>query len=189
MSIPPVERSISVDWDPSTAFRRFVLNFGKWWPWRTHSVGGERVKTIVFEPAVGGRIFEEHIDGRRFQWGQVLEWDPPSRVKFTFHAGRAPETAQEVEVRFIPEKQGTRVELVASNWEKWGPKATRARRGYDLGWAYILNLWAGRRTLRMRVVDGLMGIAKIVSWLRGGTAGEIARAGGEITSASRPSMR
>ncbi len=179
-TIPPVERSVRVEWGPDAAFRRFALDFSTWWPWRTHSVGAERVKRIVLEPHAGGRIFEEHVDGRRFQWGQILEWDPPKRLKFTFHAGRAPETAQEVEVRFVPDGTGTRVELVATKWENWGPGAPRARRGYNLGWQYVLNLWAGQRTSRMLVADTIMVVARAVSWLRGGTAGEIARAGGEI---------
>jgi hypothetical protein len=146
-------------------------------------VGAERVKRVVLEPTVGGRIFEEHGDGRRFQWGEILEWDPPKRLKFTFHAGRSPESAQEVEIRFVPVGSDTRVELVATKWERWGPGAARARRGYGLGWSYILNLWAGRRTARMLVAQAIMGVAEIVSWFRGGTAGEISRAGGEIASA------
>ena len=82
---------------------------------------------MVFEPQVGGRIFEEHVDGRRFQWGRVLEWEPPRRVKFTFHPSRDPATAQDVEVRFVPDGGGTRLELVTTKWENWGPKAARAR--------------------------------------------------------------
>ena len=183
MTLPPIERSIIVGWDQQAAFRRFALEFSDWWPWRTHSVGAERVKGVVLEPFVGGRIFEEHDDGRRFQWGEILDWDPPKRLKFTFHAGRSPQSAQEVEIRFVPLGRSTRVELVATKWEQWGPGAARARRGYNLGWSYILNLWAGRRTARMLVVDAMMGAARLVSWLRGGTAGEISRAGGEIAPA------
>jgi hypothetical protein len=76
--------------------------------------------------------------------------------------------------------------LVATKWENFGTKAARARRGYDIGWAYILNVWVGRRTPRMRLMDVVIGVAKVVSWLRGGTEGEIARAGGEIFEASQP---
>ena len=76
-TLPPVERSVSVSWDQEAAFRRFTVEFSSWWPWRTHSIGGRRVKRVVFEPQVGGRIFEEHVDGRRFQWGRVLEGERP----------------------------------------------------------------------------------------------------------------
>jgi hypothetical protein len=82
----------------------------------------------------------------------------------------------------VPNESGTRVELVATHWENWRPvrQAHRARRGYSMGWAHLLNLWAGRRTPGMRVADAMIVIAKAISWMRGGVAGEIARAGGEI---------
>jgi hypothetical protein len=182
-TLPPVERSVSVSWNQESAFRRFTLEFADWWPWQTHSIGGKRVKRVVFEPEVGGKIYEEHVDGRRFQWGRVLEWEPPRRVKFTFHPARDPATAQDVEVRFLPEGSGTRLELVASKWENWGAKAHRARRGYHAGWGYVLNVWAGRRTPSMMLLRGVAELARVVEWLRGGTAAAIARAGGEIPHA------
>lgn len=180
--IAPVERSLSVSWNQEEAFRRFALEFGTWWPSSSHSVGGPQVRRVVLEPQVGGLIYEEHKDGRRFQWGTVLVWEPPRRLAFTFHPARSRETAQHVEVRFTPNEGGTRVDLIATQWENWRPlrQAHRARRGYSMGWAYLLNGWAGRRTPGMRVADAMIVIAKAISWLRGGTAGEIARAGGEI---------
>jgi hypothetical protein len=182
-ALAPIVRSVLVSWSQEAAFRRFTDEFASWWPWRTHSIGGELVERVVFETRVGGRIFEEHVDGRRFQWGAVLEWDPPRKVKFTFHPSRDPESAQDVEVRFIPESGGTRLELTATKWENWGKGAGRARKGYHAGWGYVLNVWAGRRTNAMRMMDALAGVMRLVEKLRGGTAGSIARAGGEIPHA------
>ena len=179
-SLPPIVRTISVSWAPAAAFERFTADFGSWWPVRTHSIGGERVERLVFECRAGGRIFEQHVGGRRFAWGAVREWDPPRRVVFTWHPAREPASAQEVEVRFHPEASGTRVELVSSCWENWGRGARRARRGYDLGWGYVLNVWAGRRTAGMRVLDGIGGALGLVQRLRGGSAAAIEKAGGEI---------
>lgn len=188
-SLPPIERSISVPWNQEAAFERFTTQFGSWWPVRTHSVGGDRVSRVVFETELGGLIYEEHKDGRRFQWGQVLEWDPPRRVRFTWHPSRDAGTAQEVEIAFTPEADGgTRVTLISSHWERWGKNAHRARRGYELGWRYILNVWAGRRTVSMGFVDLLMAVLNLAQKLRGGVDAEIARAGGEMDSerVSRP---
>jgi len=181
--LPPIERSVTVSWPQAEAFRRFVHDFAGWWPRRTHSIGAERVTRIVFEPVPGGRIFEEHCDGRRFQWGQVLEIEEPRRLKFSFHPSREPATAQIVELRFESVAGGTRLCLTASGWENWGPGAARARRGYGLGWNYVLKLWAGRRDAGMRAVDALASLARAADRLRGGTAGAIARAGGEIPPA------
>ena len=177
---PPIRRSVAVSWSPAAAFRRFTEEFGKWWPHGTFSIGSERIVRVVFEPQVGGRIFEEHRDGRRFQWGEIVEIDPPRRVRFSWHPAREPATAQDVEVRFVPDGSGTRVELVAAGWERWGEGAHRARKGYDLGWEYVLNVWTGRRTLKMRGFDVLITITRLVNRFRGGVDASIARAGGEI---------
>jgi uncharacterized protein YndB with AHSA1/START domain len=184
MSLPPIRRDVTVSWDQATAFRRFVEDFGSWWPARTHSVGGERVRRVVFECRPGGLIFEEHVDGRRFQWGKVLEIEPPRRVKFTWHPSRAAHTAQHVEVRFEADGAGTRVELISDKWENWGKNGHRARRGYDVGWSYIMNVWCGRRTGRMVVMDVLAFVMRGIEILRGGTRATIARADGEIARAS-----
>lgn len=181
-SIPPIRRSVSVSWDQETAFQRFTANFGSWWPSRTHSIGGEKIQRIVFEPHPGGRIYEEHQDGRRFQWGEVILWEPPNRLKFTWHPSRDPSTAQEVEIEFLKEGNGTKLQLTSKGWERWGKGARRARRAYDVGWGYILNVWAGRRTARMSILDKVAAFSTLVMKLRGGREAEIARAGGEIKS-------
>ena len=187
--LPPIRRAVIVSWEQSAAFRRFTEEFASWWPWRTHSIGGTSVRRVVFECRAGGLIFEEHTDGRRFQWGQVLEFDAPRRVKFTWHPSRDAETAQEVEIHFTPEASGTRVELVSDKWENWGKNAHRARKGYDIGWAYVLNVWAGQRTAKMAVLDGLGLVMRGVELLRGGKRASIARAGGEIARASADAAR
>ncbi|MDX2057780.1 MAG: SRPBCC domain-containing protein [Gemmatimonadales bacterium] len=146
MSIPPVRRSITVPWAVEAAFSRFTSEIATWWPYQSHSVGGDKVKTIVFEGQVGGRIYEDHVDGRRFLWGTVLEWDPPRRVRFTWHPGRKPETPTEVELTFQADGAGTRLELVHSGWERLGALGPKASKGYRLGWRYVLDVWAGRRT-------------------------------------------
>lgn len=183
MTLPSIRRSVSVSWDPVTAFRRFTADFGTWWPSRSHSIGGNLVRRIVLEPHVGGLIYEEHADGRRFQWGEVRLWQPPRRVEFTWHPSKEASTAQDVSVEFVPEATGTRVELTASGWERWGKHAERAHRGYGVGWAYILNVWAGRRTARMALLDAIVATLGFVQKLRGGVQAEIARAGGELPRA------
>ena len=56
----------------------------------------------------------------------------------------------------------------------------RAHRGYGVGWAYILNVWAGRRTARMALLDAIVAIIGFAQRFRGGVDGEIARARGEL---------
>jgi Activator of Hsp90 ATPase homolog 1-like protein len=106
---------------------------------------------------VGGDIYEELSDGTRHVWGTVTVWEPPSRTVFTWHPGRRPDTSQNVELRFLPEGSGTRLELTHSGWERLGKLARKARRGYPLGWTYVLNRWAGRSGSPVNLVlDGVI---------------------------------
>jgi uncharacterized protein YndB with AHSA1/START domain len=157
---------VTVAWSREKAFRRFTAEIAKWWPMRTHSVGEDRTRDVVFEGRVGGRFYEVDEGGDTHTWGTVLAWDPPSLVRFTFHAGIEPEKAQEVEVRFVDAGTGTRLELTSTGWEKLGPMAKRARKGYDLGWAHILDLWAGRYGARVILMNLLMAVMKLASRLR-----------------------
>jgi uncharacterized protein YndB with AHSA1/START domain len=143
-SVEPIRRSVSVSWPQAEAYRHFVQDFAKWWPSYSYSIGGSRIKRVVFEPRLGGRIFEEHKDGTRMRWGTVISLDAPRSVTFTFHPSRAESDAQLVEITFSPEGEGTRVDLVSTGWEKMSDKARATRGGYQLGWGLVLDRFAGR---------------------------------------------
>lgn len=188
-AIPPIERSVVVTWDQHTAFTRFTTGFADWWPTSTHSIGGDRVKRVVFEQRVGGRIYEEHKDGRRYQWGVVTEWDAPRRVGFTWHPSRDEKEAQSVEVSFVPDSRGTRVVLVSTGWEKLGARARRERKGYSIGWGSILDRFAGKRTLVMLLFATISHSITFVLRVTGRLDGEIDKAGGRMpveTTGSAP---
>jgi uncharacterized protein YndB with AHSA1/START domain len=142
--VEPIRRSINVSWPQAEAYRRFTADFAEWWPSYSNSIGGPRVKRIVFDCRVGGSIYEEHKDGTRFLWGTVIAVEAPRRVAFTFHATHEPADAQQIEVTFTAEGGGTRVELVSTGWEKMGDAARRARSGYRLTWGAALATYAGR---------------------------------------------
>jgi uncharacterized protein YndB with AHSA1/START domain len=143
-SVAPIRRSISVSWSQEEAYRRFTQDFAKWWPSYSYSIGGSRVARVVFEPRPGGRIYEEHKDGTRMLWGEVIALDPPRRVAFTFHPSRAESDAQQVEITFSPDGDRTRVDLLSTGWERMSDKAQRTRGGYQLGWGLVLERFAGR---------------------------------------------
>lgn len=154
--IPPVVRSVAVPWDQAAAFRRFTAEIHAWWPLRTHSLGGEAAERCAIEPRVGGRFFERDRDGTEHTWGTVTLWDPPHRVGFTFHPSRPPETAGDVEVRFETRGGGTLVTLTHGGWERLGPRARLGRHGYNLGWNYIVALYAGQTDRPVvRIVRGI----------------------------------
>jgi len=100
------------------------------------------VDTIVLEGHVGGRFYERLDDGTEHEWGEITTWDPPGRLGMTWHAGRGPETAQQLEIRFVAEGDGTRVELEQTGWEVLGDEAEATRANYASGWTGVLGQYA-----------------------------------------------
>jgi uncharacterized protein YndB with AHSA1/START domain len=143
--LAPVVKRVTVTCGAADAFRYFTSDFARWWPLETHSCiamgsdGRLRPRSVSFDLRAGGRIVEHGDEGERHVWGTVLEWDPPSRVAFTWHPGRGEETAQRVEVEFRPARGGTDVVLTHGGWEKLAEAAAEARAGYDNGWESVFN--------------------------------------------------
>jgi len=134
----PVRKSLSVPRPVTEAFALFTEGIGRWWPLATHSIGGARAQTCAIEPREGGEVYEVRDDGERCPWGRILAWEPPQRFVMAWHPGRAPDVAQEVEIRFVAEPGGTRVDLEHRGWQKLGPEAKEARESYDSGWTPVL---------------------------------------------------
>jgi len=141
----PLVKTIVVPWPPDAAFKRWTTDIASWWPVKTHSVGQQKVKTLIFGSAVGERCYEVWYDGTENEWGRITAWDPPHRVRYTWYPDRTAESAQDIEVRFEHEGSGTRVTLTHTGWERLGKEARKARRGYPIGWAYVMQVYAGKK--------------------------------------------
>jgi uncharacterized protein YndB with AHSA1/START domain len=139
-AVAPVVKSVVVALPPADAFRLFTDDAARWWPLPSHSVFGDDAAACHLEGHVGGRFYEVHRDGvQESEWGRVLAWEPPQRLVFSFYPGRAPVTAQEVEVFFQPEAAGTRVTLTHRGWEQLGERGEAMRTNYDTGWDFVLS--------------------------------------------------
>lgn len=134
----PLHKTTTVPASPERAFELFTAHIGAWWPLATHSVGEESATAVVMDCHVGGHINETYGDGQTSVWGTILAWEPPHRVRFSWHPGYAEDEATEVEVRFTPVGEQTRVELIHRGWEA----RAAARAGYDTGWEYVLARFA-----------------------------------------------
>jgi uncharacterized protein YndB with AHSA1/START domain len=134
--IPAVKKSVRVARSQADTFRLYTESYGKWWPIKTHSLGGEKTINAVMEPFKGGRLYEEWSDGSTHAYGEVLVWEPPHRVVHSWHVNHPPYEASEVELRFVAlSPRETRVELEHRNWETMsGDKAAEVRENYNNGW-------------------------------------------------------
>lgn len=142
----PVRKSIQVAAPPEKAFEVFTARMGRWWM-PGHSLNPATAqKDVVIEPRAGGRWYEIGADGSTCEWGKVLAWEPPARVllawqidgSWTYNAT----LETEVEVRFVPDGAGTRVELEHRNLERLGDAETVKGIGLDGGWATLIVRFA-----------------------------------------------
>ena len=130
--------------DPATAFAHFTGQFGRWWPLDSHSVGQKAATSCGMELYPGGRIWELTSAGARHLWGRVLDCEEPTSLSFTWHPGRALDTAQNIDVCFRPaldaaDGEATEVVLEQRDWHVFGPAAEHAREQYNEGWKVVLE--------------------------------------------------
>ena len=136
-----VRKSVTVAASPERAFELFTDGVAGWWPLHTHSTAKENAETVVIEPHVGGRFYERTVDGDEHDWGTVTAWEPPGLFACSWHPGYDPAEAQDLEIRFVPEGDGTRVELVHTGWERRADGAEAAK-DYGQGWEIVLGRFA-----------------------------------------------
>lgn len=140
----PVRKTLTVRTSPETAFRVFTEGFDRWWP-RSHHIGKAELAKAIIEPRVGGRWFELCVDGSECEWGEVLAWEPPSRLLLAWRLNAQweydPHLLTEVDVRFTRVDEGqTRVDFEHRGFERMGAGGEEARAGVDgpAGWSAIL---------------------------------------------------
>jgi uncharacterized protein YndB with AHSA1/START domain len=133
-----VRKSVVVDCSPEHAFETFTERIYTWWPFETHSPANERPESATFEPRVGGRVYDRTATGEEHEWATVLAWEPPTRFVVDWHVTPG-NPSTELEVRFVPEGDGTRVELEHRGWERYGDEAAETCASYNSGWEKVLR--------------------------------------------------
>src|SRR2546426_5764768 len=103
-----VHASIVVDAPLARAFRVFTEDFGSFKP-PEHNMLAVEIAETVFEPRVGGHLYDRGVDGSECRWARVLAYEPPHRVVISWDISPQwqietnLEKTSEVEVRFISE--------------------------------------------------------------------------------------
>jgi uncharacterized protein YndB with AHSA1/START domain len=145
-----VRNSIVVEAPIERAFTVFTDGFGTFKP-REHNLLEAEIAETVFEPRVGGNIYDRGVDGSECRWARVLAYEPPNRVVFSWDISPQwqlesdPDKTSEVEVRFIAEASDrTRVELEHRNLDRHGEgwESERDGVGGDQGWPFYLDRFA-----------------------------------------------
>jgi uncharacterized protein YndB with AHSA1/START domain len=145
-----VQTSVVVSASQEHAFSVFTEGIGSWWPPDHHILQGELAE-MVFEPHVGGAVYDRATDGTECRWGRVLAYEPPHRFVITWNISlewqleEDPDKVSEIEVTFVTESM-TRVELTHRNLDRHGPgwEQMRDAVGSPDGWQRSLDLFAAQ---------------------------------------------
>jgi uncharacterized protein YndB with AHSA1/START domain len=142
-----VRSEIVVDAPVERAFAVFTEQFDRIKP-REHNMLGVDIAETVFEPRVGGSIYDRGVDGSECRWARVLAYEPPERLVFSWDIGPTwqietdRDRVSEVEVRFVAESpERTRVELEHRHIDRHGDGWEGLREGVraDQGWPLYLQ--------------------------------------------------
>ncbi len=107
-----------------------------WWP-HDHSVSAEPGLIVTFEPRRGGRIYERTPEGTEHDWGEILVWDPPHRLTYSWHIASDRSDATEVDITFTGDRETTTVTIVHRLWERLGANGPSMRERNRQGWATL----------------------------------------------------
>lgn len=126
--------SIRVRTSPPRAFDAFTREIGAWWkPNQLFHFTPRSPGVVALEPEMGGRFSETLANGEVFEIGKVIAWEPPHRLRMTWRqATFAPGQGTEVEVRFEPIGEETRVTVEHFGWDSV-PQDHVARHGFPDG--------------------------------------------------------
>ena len=142
-----VRTEVVVEAPIERAFRVFTEQFDRIKP-REHNMLGVDIAETVFEPRVGGSIYDRGVDGSECRWARVLAYEPPDRVVFSWDISPSwqiesdPEKTSEVEVRFVAETpERTRIELEHRKLDRHGENWEGLREGVASpdGWPLYLQ--------------------------------------------------
>ncbi|MDZ5697250.1 SRPBCC family protein [Chelativorans sp. M5D2P16] len=145
-----VKKSIAVEAPVERAFKVFTEEFGRFKP-AEHNLLAVPIAETVFEPWVGGYLYDRGVDGSECRWARVLAYEPPNRVLLSWNINPQwqietdPDRTSEWEVRFTAEAaHRTRVEIEHRNLERHDEGWEGVRDGVadDQGWPLYLQRFA-----------------------------------------------
>ncbi len=124
--------SLRVPADPTTAFETFTREIASWWrPDPLFQITPLGDGALCFEPGLHGRLVTHLSTGETFEIGRISVWEPGKRLVFGWHHASfsRPDQSTEVEVRFEPVGEETRVSIEHRAWDTI-PRGHVARHGF-----------------------------------------------------------
>lgn len=139
MTASVLNKEVRVECSLAHAFATFTARIDLWWP-ASHRPDPKSTMGLEAEP--GGAFYAETSPGNRVHLGDVVDCDPPDRIRYTWFPGGGVGPT-EVEVRFVAEGEST-VVLVEHRigesqlGEEWPKRAA----GFARAWDQVLPAFA-----------------------------------------------
>ena len=150
----PIFKTTTVVCDAERAFQLWTENVNAWWP-AGHTRSGRSDSEIRFEPRPGGRFYETAPDGTELDWGEVVRWQPPKQLAYTWYLGSSAQQPTLVEVEFKPLAEGgTRVDVRHSGPERIGELWPVRSPSYFKAWDVVLPAFQ-EWVMKAEVEDGV----------------------------------
>ncbi|MCA9606701.1 MAG: SRPBCC domain-containing protein [Myxococcales bacterium] len=132
-----LRREIRVRCSQRHAFEVFSTKIDLWWP---PSHRRYERSELRLEPSVGGRFYERAESGEEHALGEVLAWEPPDRLAYTWWPG-AVDGPTRVEVRFAADGEHTRVEVIhrEADTTAWDERVAM----FERSWTTVLGAFEG----------------------------------------------
>ncbi|MGC4111621.1 MAG: SRPBCC family protein [Nocardioides sp.] len=135
-----IQATTTVDLPADEAFTLFTDDIGTWWN-ADHHIIEAPLSHMVFDPFVGGNLYDVGTDGSECRWARVLVYDRPHEVVFSWDINAQwqietdPAKCSEVRVTFTEDPPGrTTVVLEHRHLERHGDEIVSQVEGMRSGW-------------------------------------------------------
>ncbi len=133
-----VHKTITVERDLALTFRIWTEKIAAWWP-TSHSLSGDTNTQVFIEGYVGGRFYERTSDGVEHQWGEVVVWEPPYHLAYTWRLGAEPGIPTRVDIYFSAlDTNVTRINVEHRGPELIGNLWWQRNADYAKSWDHVL---------------------------------------------------
>ena len=140
---------------PADAFEVFTQEIDAWWKHGPqYRIAGRKRGRLFFEGKLGGRLYETFelpAGPRTFVVGEVLAWEPPTRLELEWrNVNFKPGEKTFVEVAFRPQGEGTLVSVRHRGWSALRD-GHPARHGLDgAALSRMIGMWWGELMTALR---------------------------------------
>ena len=136
-----VRHEVVVDAPVERAFSVFVTDIGSFKP-HEHNLLGVAIAETIFEPRVGGHVYDRGVDGRECRWARVLAYESPTRLVISWDINQRwqletdPAKTSEIEVTFTADGPArTQVLLTHRHLDRHGEGWESMRDAVGSGWS------------------------------------------------------